>query len=433
MQQGQAWGAPLDPRSLPHIPRLRISPAGLTMAANPISDEVLVQKFVELLYSSPSNGDKELSQDRLQALRSLVAEYGIPTQAKLVAISCDHAKGPSSLESERIAWLRATIWKIFLGITEVQSTRYVELLRDVHLVWNDAAGGQRALQSAQESRTDASRNQRLCVVVNKACDDYRRTPYVDGHDERTKLLRILCGYLSVQPCYEQGLNSVAGVFSKVLGEVEAFMALEILMKSKLSRYFADEADEPTLSPSSHQSSKKKKKKGKQAVQLLPRDEACVLVEMCVNAKDPELYRHLQKELQGKTMCLHIAILPLLLSIQTTMYKALDAILPAWDLLMCFGIHLLPLCLTAYILLVRDQLLCHKGGEMYSKYFNYNKVSTVAPDVKQLVRRTLSLLDEFRVEPELLQLLRLLEAHTSKSVRQEPIFSAHHSKCIICAP
>jgi len=230
----------------------------------------------------------------LECLREMVLLNGIPPLTEEELSMVKEGTGCS---------LRGTLWKIFLGVKDINPQQYIALVK------NGPAVCRRSIDN------DVGRT-------------FRHDSSFEDVVSRDKLYRCLNAFAHICPeiGYVQGMNVLCGTFLYVLPEIEAFYCFYNLMKYRLEQY---------------------------VIQDLPGAHAALeLLTQILKATDPELHAYLHAHSFKPQFLLH-AILSL-----GSGTPPLTEVLKLWDLYLAFGVHMNVVCTVAQLILMRNILLKH---------------------------------------------------------------------------
>jgi len=254
---------------------------------------LLRKKYLELI--EYGNTHPETVHQNLYQLRKTILLEGLPpeTEDEIANRGKDGSK----------CSLRGLVWKILLGIDNVDAERYIELIKK---------GPSNRYQKIRKdiSRT-FMRDSQFSQAVSQ--DQLSRCLNAFAHD---------CSELG----YVQGMNAICGAFLYVLPELDAFYCFSTLVTGSCHLYL-----DSTISGV---------------------HSAETLLDKILEFVDPELYEYLQ----NRNYHPFLFTQPIL-SLGTAT-PPLDELLHLWDFYFAFGVHLNVICTISQLLLMRDTLLAH---------------------------------------------------------------------------
>jgi cell cycle arrest protein BUB2 len=276
-------------------------------------------------------------------LRKLVMMEGLPDDNHVNSSTDGHCS------------LRGRVWKILLGVREVDADLYLELVR-MRECTKLAPGGSQTLydkirhDTFRTFKNNANFAQRvpevqLIRVLNAFMHYLERgrgksqAPTKKGDGESPKKNSSECTDTEhAHPhkipraddrlTYVQGLNVIASPFLYTMPEVDAFFAMARFVTFHTPRYYFETLDGAR--------------------------EGSKLLDEIVQACDPELNAHLrEKALTGE-----VYGMPLILSYGGSS-PPLDELLRVWDFIVAFGAHFGVVAAAARVILLREKLLAAK--------------------------------------------------------------------------
>jgi len=199
--------------------------------------------------------------------------------------------------------LRGTLWKIFLGVKDINPHQYMSLVK------------QGPASCRRKIDNDVDRTFKHDISFEEVVS-------------RDKLYRCLNAFAHICPEieYVQGMNVLCGSFLYVLPEIEAFYCFYNLMKYRCEQYVIHDL------PGAH--------------------AALDLLTHILKIADPDLHAYLNAHSFQPQFLMH-AILSL-----GAGTPPLTEVLKLWDLYMAFGVHMNVICTVAQLILMRDILLRH---------------------------------------------------------------------------
>jgi len=233
----------------------------------------------------------------------------------------------------KVQVLRQQVWKILLGIRELNASRYIGLVQ-----LGPSAHHYHICQDSFRTFGGATVDEKALQRVMNAFF------HAAGHNIHS---------------YVQGLNLFAGMFLYVMPELDAFHCFERFVSFHCPRY-ASGAD------------------GMSGVH-----DATKLADSLLRILDPDLYQHLMEhDMRDMRLMWSFSYL---LSFNT-FSKPLNEAVILWDFLLAFGVHMNVVCTVARIILLREELMDTK------KPFQDFIAHTGAPplDARRVITLTLQL-------------------------------------------
>ncbi|EGG24216.1 RabGAP/TBC domain-containing protein [Cavenderia fasciculata] len=267
-------------------------------AASAAASAQLRQKYMDII--DHGNKHPQTVQQNLHLLRKTILMEGLPLESE------EEIKDRRSDSSSQCS-LRGLVWKILLGIRDLEPDRYLELLER----------GQS--DQYQKIRKDISRT-------------FMKDAEFSQSVSQDKLSRCLNAF--VHSCqergsnisYVQGMNVICGAFLYVLPELDAFNCFQTLVYQYCYLYL-----EPKISGV---------------------HTALKILDTVLEFVDPELFGYLKSKSYDSVLLTHA-----ILSIGTST-PPLGELLHLWDFYFAFGIHLNVISTISRLLLMRDTLLAH---------------------------------------------------------------------------
>jgi len=260
-------------------------------------DLELRKKYTDLINYGNAHPDK--LKENLHRLRCLILLEGLPPEMEEEY----NDKGSTKCS------LRGTVWKLLLGIKQVDAERYISLI-------------QRGPSSAyQKIRKDMPR-----TFMNDEGFS-ARVP----QDKLSRCLNSLvhsCDDIGSTVSYVQGMNAICGAFLYVLPEVEAFHCFHKVATELCSAYLV-----PDISGV---------------------HTALKLMTKALEHVDPDLYSYLSSKGYHPEL-----LTPPILSLGTAT-PPLDEVLHLWDFYFAFGVHMNVVCTVAQLVLMREKFMSHSS-------------------------------------------------------------------------
>ncbi|RUS21432.1 rab-GTPase-TBC domain-containing protein [Endogone sp. FLAS-F59071] len=288
---------------------------------------------IESIFNTMNNTEKEVAES-LAKIRMLILKEGIPVplESKQASLHTPFTS-PTGYQHYRIPRyeqqrLRSQTWKMLLGVYHVSFTEYACLVKKGRSEVYDKVHDDtfRTLATDREFSTKVYEDSLIRVLNAFVWKEKEPTKKIHASMQHfAELPARPSGKNSLQFTYVQGMNVLAAPFLYTMPEVEAFFTF-----STMIRYCCPLYVQPLL----------------QGVHC-----GVKLLDMCLQAADPELFGYLR----GKNLTAELYAFPSILTLSACT-PPLDQILQLWDFLFAFGVHLNVLCIVARLMIIRIDLL-----------------------------------------------------------------------------
>eukprot|EP01029_Cantina_marsupialis_P030524 TRINITY_DN8297_c0_g1_i1.p1 TRINITY_DN8297_c0_g1~~TRINITY_DN8297_c0_g1_i1.p1 ORF type:complete len:447 (-),score=102.96 TRINITY_DN8297_c0_g1_i1:173-1513(-) len=201
--------------------------------------------------------------------------------------------------------LRGRVWKLLLGVTEVNANEYVNYVK-----------------MGKSGKWEA--------ILNDSFRTFAKNEEFKNRVPEGKLIRVLNAFehwnseMDGKFVYVQGLNVLCAPLLYVMSEVDAFFALRALV-NECPRYVT--GDLPGVK------------------------DGCELMEKCLQELDPPLAHHLTTRGLPALVYGYSPILSLM-----ACFKPLNQLLRIWDVLFSFGVHSAVVFSLAQFMFMRNKIL-----------------------------------------------------------------------------
>lgn len=281
----------------PLLTPLASSSSSSNVNNNPAIDSLRAQ-YLNLLQHGHAHPEEH--RDNIAKLRRLVLLEGVPPETD-EEIN-ERTKGQLGKCS-----LRGMIWMVLLGVRNVDSERYAQLL---------AKGPSNQYQKV---RNDIGR-----TFMNDA--SFEQSVAQDKLSRSLNAFVHCCTERGSPMGYVQGANLLLGAFLYVQPEVDAFYTFQTLAFEHCSLYFYPDINGVL--------------------------QGLKVLDWILELVDPDLYSHLRSRSYYPELLTHT-----ILSMGAGT-PPLSELLILWDFYFAFGVHMNVICTVAQLVLMRDTLLAH---------------------------------------------------------------------------
>jgi len=321
--------------------------------------KTLVLAILDKYYLAIRNKDQKEADDVLMELRKFVLLHGVPEEEEVYNPPEDAYNELKMEEDERVSnrnltklrkvemTIRGQVWKALLGINCIRQSEYIRLV---------------------ELRESS--------FFDKICRDTYRTFKSDALFKRRvneyRLMRVLNSFVhKYDRNYSQGMDILAGCLLFVMPETDAMAGMDRLVNECSPVYWIK--DDQRLSDLAGAYA------GARLVKKILREVDPELAERLSTA-DPFVYAfHAVTSIGGIAQPFH-------------------EVLRLWDFMFCFGVHINVVCVTAQIILKRNEILKRKLSEIFQEVLGQRKWPRLV--ARKVIDKTMELLPKVRQNTEL---------------------------------